>query len=109
MTREDWEVVYDPTRDWGQIRHKQGTEHNIQFQHGPIGDNGINGIQNEELIALLIMRLEQLDLRMPCDENKEALTGLNVALVALAGRTAKREAQGVEGTVRPHSSTEERL
>ena len=111
MTREGWQVAYDPDTDNGVIEFlgdtSQGNAYQeIQFQHGPIGENGINGIQNEELTELLIERMKQLDLRMPCDENREAIRAFEQAADWLAIRKSKRTQQGVEGTERPHSSTE---
>lgn len=58
--REGWTVGYDPDLDLGYIRNDDaGIDVTLQFQHGPVQDaGGINGIQNEELVALLIMRLK---------------------------------------------------
>lgn len=105
--REGWSVGYDADLDRGYIRHEGGIEATLQFQHGPVKEvGGINGVQNEELIELLVKRIEALDLRMPCSENKDALNGLDAALASLKLRTSKRETQNVEGTERPHSDTE---
>lgn len=113
VNRSDWIVEYNPEGDYGSITYKapDGTARgwDFQFQHGPIGENGVNGFQNEEMIALLIERLKQLNLRMPCEENREALANLERALDWLYIRTKNRISQGVEGTSRPHSSTEEIL
>lgn len=71
---------------------------NLKFQDGPIAD-GINGITNEVLLAILIDRLEGFQ-KGPyaCDENQEALENVCAALAVLKSRTLKREARGVEGT-----------
>ena len=112
MPREHWQILYNSDTDLGTIRYigdwaAGAAFQQIQFQHGPIGEAGnINGIQNEELIELLIMRLQALDLRMPCDENREAIRALEQAADWLAIRTSKRMTQGIEGTERPHSSGE---
>ncbi len=74
----------------------------IQFQHGPVGANGVNGIQNEQVIKLLIERLMALNDAFPCRENVAALAYLHAALSVLNERTRTRVAQGVEGTDRPH-------
>lgn len=107
----EWQVTYDPGQDHGAIVLKGDAAWgaSIQFQHGPIQENGINGVQNEQLLELLIMRTEQLDLRMPCVENAEAIECMKAALAAFNVRTEKRRAQGVEGTERPHSNTEEMI
>jgi len=71
----------------------------IHFQEGPINEFGVNGVQNEDLIAIVICRLEhfnQSDFR--CRENSMAITKLEEALLWLRKRTLSREKRGVEGT-----------
>jgi hypothetical protein len=50
----------------------------VYFQKGPIKENGVNGCMNEDLITMVIDRLE--------------------GLLWLRKRTMDREARGVEGT-----------
>lgn len=72
----------------------------LEFQNGPIIDgNGVNGIQQEDLLAIIIDRLEGFQ-RGPyaCDENQAALNFCKIALDALQQRTRKRIARNVEGT-----------
>lgn len=71
----------------------------ICFQHG-LQSEGHNGITNEQLIAILIHRLNNLN-QPPynCRENSLAITHLEEAGFWLAHRTAKRLARGVEGTL----------
>ena len=73
----------------------QGT---LNFQNGPIKEVGINGIQNEPVIAILIDRLKFLDVAFPSDFNKNAIMHLEEALKSLQARTANRISRGVEGT-----------
>lgn len=54
------------------------------------------GTTNEEMLEVVIDRTNGLDAKFPCDENKQALVYLNLALDAFNSRTAKRVAQGVE-------------
>lgn len=71
----------------------------IHFQEGPINEVGVNGVMNEDLIAMVITRLEhfnQTDFR--CKENSMAITKLEEALLWLRKRTMGREQRGVEGT-----------
>jgi hypothetical protein len=71
----------------------------VDFQCGPIKENGVNGVMNEDLIAMVITRLEhfnQTDFR--CRENSMAITKLEEALLWLRKRTIGREQRGVEGT-----------
>lgn len=71
----------------------------VDFQEGPIKEAGVNGVMNEDLIAMVITRLEhfnQTDFR--CKENSMAITKLEEALLWLRKRTMGREQRGVEGT-----------
>ena len=70
----------------------------LNFQNGPIGEVGVNGIQNEPVIAILIDRLKFLDAAFPSDFNKNAIMHLEEALKSLQARTANRISRGVEGT-----------
>ena len=69
----------------------------LEFQKGGVAANGVNGITNETLLAVLIHRIQYLDNLFPCEENKAALDGMKAALASLESRTAKRVARGVEG------------
>lgn len=71
----------------------------VDFQEGPIKEAGVNGVMNEDLIAMVITRLESFnnsDFR--CRENSMAITKLEEALLWLRKRTMGREQRGVEGT-----------
>ena len=57
-----------------------------------------NGTTNEQVIAVLIDRLQFLDTIMPSDFNKVAIQHLDEALLSLQNRTADREQRAVEGT-----------
>lgn len=56
-----------------------------------------DGTTNEEVLAMLINRLQFLNNKFPCKENAVALTHLETALLWLEKRTADRKARGVEG------------
>lgn len=56
-----------------------------------------NGTTNEEVLAVLIDRLQFLNGKFPCRENSIVLTHLETALLWLNKRTADRMARGVEG------------
>jgi hypothetical protein len=76
---------------------------NIQFQEGPIHENGINGAQMEDVIDVLVERLNTFqDGEFRCRENALAVTKLEEARLWLNERTRKRVAQGVEGKDIPH-------
>lgn len=56
-----------------------------------------NGTTNEEVITVLIDRLNYLNDKFPCTENEIAILHLESALNTLIVRTAKRQLRGVEG------------
>ena len=71
----------------------------VSFQNGPIGEVGVNGIQNEDLMAIVIDRLRGFQSgKFACRENAIALTKLEEAMMWLKKRTMDRIARGVEGT-----------
>jgi hypothetical protein len=71
----------------------------VQFQRGPIAENGINGVTNEALLAIVIDRLRGFQSSQhACRENACALTKLEEAMHWLHSRTRSRMARGVEGT-----------
>lgn len=71
----------------------------VTFQKGPIKEYGVNGCCNEDLIAMVIDRLESFQKsEFSCRENALAITKLEEALHWLRHRTDKRERAGTEGT-----------
>lgn len=71
----------------------------VQFQKGPIKEVGVNGVMNEDLIAMVIDRLYSFqESEYKCRENAIAITKLEEALMWLGKRTQDREDRGVEGT-----------
>lgn len=71
----------------------------VDFQEGPIKEVGINGVSNEDLIIMVIARLEAFQKSdYFCYENEMALSYLNSALTALTLRTKRRTETDIEGT-----------
>ena len=71
----------------------------IHFQEGPIKEVGINGVCNEDLIAMVIARLEGFqDSPYRCRDNEKAIEKLEEAMMWLGKRTRGRINRGVEGT-----------
>lgn len=71
----------------------------VKFQQGPMRDNGLNGVSNEALLAIVQDRLEGFQRGdFACEENERALGHVRDALTALRTRTFKRLERGVEGT-----------
>lgn len=68
-----------------------------------IGENNIDGVTNEEVIKVLIHRINYLndtwkDGKFKCFENTETIHHLNAALSFLKKRTKDRTARMVVGT-----------
>ena len=71
----------------------------LNFQDGPIKEVGINGVMDENLLAIVIDRLTGFqEGKYQCRENALALTRIQEALLWLNKRTADRSKRGVEGT-----------
>lgn len=71
----------------------------VSFQKGPVKEVGINGYMNEDLLAMVIDRLEGFQ-KGPyaCEENDHAILNLKATLEWLNARTQKRVDAGIEGT-----------
>lgn len=75
----------------------------IRFQAGPIQENGVNGCSIEDVIDVLVDRLNGYQNGpFRCRENALMITKLEEARLWGYERTRKRQAQGVEGTNAPH-------
>mgnify|MGYP001617074970 FL=1 len=73
----------------------------IQFQNGPVVENGINGLHQEDLLHIVVDRLRHFQQgSFACRENELALTKIEEAIHWLNHRTAERQARGVEGTTK---------
>lgn len=72
----------------------------IDFQDGQIIDGkGINGVMDENLIAIVISRLEGFQSsKFACKENDIALTKLQEAMLWLKNRTTDKELKNIEIT-----------
>ena len=71
----------------------------IHFQEGPVRECGVNGVANEDLINMVLCRLQSFQISgYKCRENAVAITKLEEALLWLRMRTMGRENRGVEGT-----------
>lgn len=56
-----------------------------------------DGTTNEEVLRVLINRMQYLQGKFPCRENAIVITKLEESLMWLEKRTADRKARGVEG------------
>lgn len=57
-----------------------------------------DGTTNEDVLAMMIDRMNYLQAKHPCDENARVITHLECALLELNERTRRRKERGVEGT-----------
>src|ERR1700756_3328685 len=82
----------------------------IQKEPTTVGSGGVagsafltvaDGTTNEEVLEMLIDRMNFLKKKLPSRETACAITKLEEALHWLQGRTKDRQTRGVEGT--PHS------
>jgi hypothetical protein len=80
-------------------RNSQKLLSEVHFQEGPIMEAGINGIMNEDLIAIIIRRLNCFQkTQYACRENDMAIQKLEEAMMWINKRTQERRARKVEGT-----------
>lgn len=78
----------------------------IHFQEGPIKECGVNGVANEDLLNMVLCRLQHFqDSKYSCPENTAAVAYIEKALQELRARTNKRIALGVEGTSAPGNNS----
>ena len=71
----------------------------VHFQEGPIKENGVNGVANEDLLGMVLRRLEGFqNSEYKCRENACAITKLEEALMWLRKRTNARVKRGVVET-----------
>lgn len=70
----------------------------VDFQEGPILEVGVNGVANEDLLCMVLARLEGFQSsKFACRENAVAITKIEEGLLWLRKRTMGREQRGVEG------------
>lgn len=93
------EPSYEYVKSIGKQREPISPLAQIHFQEGPIKECGVNGVCNEDLIAMVITRLEHFQKsEYACRDNAIAITKLEEAMLWLRKRAMAREKRGVEGT-----------
>jgi hypothetical protein len=89
-------VIKDIPKEPGTEAKTLGSLH---FQEGPIKEAGVNGVTMQDLLAIVVNRLESFQKsQFKCNDNATALLKVKDALLALNARTAARLEKGVEGT-----------
>jgi len=83
----------------GSRAHIQNSHIDIKFQLGPVKEHGINGCQIDDILQILIERVEGFQ-KGPFSgrENAIVITKLQEAQHWLEHRTRDRERRNVEGT-----------
>ena len=74
----------------------------IEFMKKEKGEVTHDGTTNEEVLNMLISRMQYLNKTLPCRENSIVITKLEEALMWLNKRTQNRTIQNVEGTDTAH-------
>jgi len=88
---------------FGIVEEKEPSFIKIKFQEGAIQEHGENGCQIEDVIDVLVERLQGFQNGgFPCRENALAITHLQEAQNWLYRRTMERKKQGVEGKSEKH-------
>jgi hypothetical protein len=94
-----FDTTGNPSSRDGAGYHANYSREVIIFQNGPIKENGVNGITQEALLAIVIDRLRSFQAGpFACGENAIALSSCEEAMRQLQKRTRARIARGIEGT-----------
>ena len=72
-------------------------EVSFKIQQGPIAENGLNGCQVDDMVALARTIITGLNATFSCRENALAITKLQEAEMWLRERKRERTTRGVEG------------
>lgn len=71
----------------------------INFQEGPVKENGVNGLNHEDLLLMVLIRLRSFqESEYACRENEKAIEKLEECVMWLRKRTLDREQRNVLGT-----------
>jgi hypothetical protein len=81
---------------------------NVKFQQGLPPEVGVNGARLEDVVEVLLSKLELYQQgSVPCRENEEAIQSLRNVKDAMARRRQRRMLQGVFNTMTPHAERTE--
>lgn len=77
---------------------------NILLQNGLVSENGLNGVTVQDLLLVCQNIMEGYQsTKFACQENAEALQGINKALLSLSQRLSRRSEAGTLDTHTPES------
>lgn len=99
LTEDDEDIRFNAPHNFKVLRAEDNEVlADIHFQEGAIKESGVNGVANEDLIAMVLERLYYFNNSLfKCRENEKAIEKLEEALMWLRKRTLDRENRGVEG------------
>lgn len=81
-----------------EVAYGNGGRCRISFQNGPVKEFGVNGVTQEQLLAIVADRLASFQAGpYPSIDNDGALTHVRASIDLLHRRTRARVARGVEG------------
>ena len=90
--------VYNFEQDLAELNQHINFIHKVPESEGSATFRTVkDGTTNEEVLAVLIDRMNYLQGKFPCRENDIVITKLEECLMWLKKRTADRKARGVEG------------
>lgn len=96
-------TAYDPGHNYWMENHEGDGRQEIHFIQKTLQEGGElkteqDGVTTETVLGVLIDRMEYLDSKVSCEENKRVIEHLRKALDLLNLRTENRKNRGVEGT-----------
>ena len=74
-----------------------GSTLSFKIQDGPIGENGVNGVQVTDVLEFTCKLYKSLNSAFPCRENSLTITKIEEALHWQEARTRDRVKRDVEG------------
>lgn len=90
--------VIAPGHEYDLLSHdRKNVVGTLQFMQKKAGAVLKRGTTTEQVIEVLIDRLEHLETLVPCKQNLSAIKSLKAALKSLEERSADRAKRGVEG------------
>ena len=74
----------------------------VEFQRGPKKESGVNGVTEQDLLAMVLTRLNAFQGSVYCcAQNSITIKAIETAMLALRDRTERRKLAGIEGTSGP--------
>lgn len=98
------QLVKSPSKNGGEIVESEFIR--VVYQSGLPTEVGVNGCRPEDVIDVVVDKLEKYQLGpLACEENREAIRFLKLAKQSLNQRTRRRQDQGVWNTMTQHETS----